>query len=392
MPKTEKTLGFITLVLFLLVGLVLLSLDAVTASQQGTDSGKLEVPHWALPGECSFMPIVTCSAGFTCQIGLHFYLNPSLSVSGLNLNKDDEVCTDDTIDLNNAEITGEFLDFGGPHDSPPIQFTENLSGVISEIDTESFHPKTYFTLDGTNSAFICSKNCRITESEGLEKINKKYKVVKEGEVNFQMLCEPECIQFSDTYQPPLPPVYGYANGINLLYSEGELCQRTKMTELRSSFSLTARKSHTGPIIEATLHLPETPQNSRPIVRSELENKGDMKAYIGSVRINAKHKILYKPDALKPGESSEILAQLETEGNAELKMEISFSPEKLGCLKTKDFSLQVDLGSFYVAAESCSADSDCSIGETCCTGTCRPSSKGVCDDIDGDGEPDTWVGV
>jgi hypothetical protein len=164
----------------------------------------------------------------------------------------------------------------------------------------------------------------------------------------------------------------------------------RMATLGSYFSLSAKKSHIGPVIETKTHIPENPLKNI-VVRIEIKNTGDLTATIEGVKINSPYKILYAPKILKPGQESEIL--IETESQSHLKIGISYSSEEAGCLKTKDFLKEINLGYFETGeVKACSADQECPTGQTCCTGTCRPSAKGVCDDIDGDGEPDTWVEV
>jgi hypothetical protein len=156
-----------------------------------------------------------------------FYSNPTLSIGGLNLNAEDKVCTGDYIDLGNAEIKGEFFEYGGPSDSPSIEFVDNLTHVISAIDAGTFTRPTYTSPDqsGFSGKFtvICVKNCTLMLSEGLKKVDeRKYKVVKEGEISFYMICEPECIQFVDTPAGTSYTglfswgnMYGYCDGLNL---------------------------------------------------------------------------------------------------------------------------------------------------------------------------------
>jgi hypothetical protein len=165
-----------------------------------------------------------------------------------------------------------------------------------------------------------------------------------------------------------------------------------ITLLYKRFSLTAKPATKGPVIQLKPHLPGNP-SSKIITRVEVQNTGDAAAYIDKIEVtSAEFKILYSPEKIEPNDKTEILLEVMPTNSGSIDFNIEYSSETLGCLGKKDFFTSVSLISGLNVKNTCTSESDCPAGETCCVGICRPSSKGVCDDIDGDGEPDTWVGV
>jgi hypothetical protein len=103
------------------------------------------------------------------------------------------------------------------------------------------------------------------------------------------------------------------------------------------YDLEVKEGQLGPELETEVFVPEKADNRKSIVRIEIENTGDMGAYIDSIILNVeKYKILYMPESIEAGETSEALIELEPE-NREIKVEIIYSSEKLGCVGSMEFS-------------------------------------------------------
>jgi hypothetical protein len=422
MGKTKLLIAF---VLALMLTPYVVQSQGAPVYRPWIDKGYFAMPLWFPYSLQYYMDAVHSAKTTACYpaVALCIYENPTLSFNSYNLRNQDRVCTGDVIDIDMVNISGEFINIGGNSDSPPIVFTANLAGIIAEIKKGVYKEDMLYQSGSAPFLYtvICSKNCTLKKSDGLEKISEnRYRVIKTGELNIEIVCEPECIQFVDTPKGTVggyPPsrlvngIYGYCNGVNRKFAkwsnnsrlldliEGEKMtsddiemfpNRTKMAVVGRSFTLFSEKSHTGPEIGTIIHSPKTPRNGKLLFRVEVENSGDMTALFDKIEVNALFKILYFPKALDPGQKSEILLEVEPKGGV-TKIYIFYSPETKGCLKNRDFRIELDLGVYGISG-TCNIDTDCPAGETCCVGICRPSSKGVCDDIDGDGEPDTWVGV
>jgi hypothetical protein len=380
------------------------------------------------------------------SMGLDFYPDISVSAGGYALNVEDGICSSDKVRISDIRLSGEWFTKGGPHDSPPVQFSDDIDSVIDSIKSGDYKTKVYRTYVcawtgvamksncDVDAQIICSRNCTLKTSN-LEKLGDGYRI-KEGaeSVGVEMECKPFCFVFVDRerYEKAygimaLLPLGDKTMGIgasqdvlgtttigpmfeNLLtcsqkldFTEAGMAlaglkEMTKCMAKGEPFRIKARKTYKidversglGPEIEAKkIYKPEN-SGSGQVLRIELVNTGDMEGIIEDVKLNLdSYKILYRPKSLKPGEMSEALLQIEPE-NKEVQAEISYRSEKLGCLGKRDFSSSFSIGLVEGQVRACSADTDCPTDQTCCAELCRPSSKGVCDDIDGDGAADTWV--
>jgi hypothetical protein len=340
---------------------------------------------------------------------------------GYNVKSNEKVCVGEKLYVNQFTSEGEYYEKGGPSDSPPVRYVENLDDIKRQIEMRTYTTSTErivicqwavkdereigpqrCVIDG---AVLCSNQCMLSAGENLRETGEgEYEVTGRGEARLEASCTPDCIVFVDrkkseyTYSErdresgmvntvTLEPVYGY---MELKDPQG------KELTISRTFTMSAEEGY-GPSLEiAAVHMPESAESgSEFVVRLEIENKGDMKANLDKIKLNVPgSRILYKPESLDKGKGSEILIQTRAENAGELKLDMDYSSEHISCLNTKDFSQTFSIGALNVVGEGkgCSTDTDCSAGETCCMGSCRPSSKGVCDDIDGDGEPDTWVEV
>jgi hypothetical protein len=394
-------------------------------------------------------------------LGINFYKELNIVSKGTNLNNNDEVCVGDVLSTKNVKIQGEWFNKGGPWDTPPMLFVDNLTEVVNQINSKNYTTKTYPTLVCSwfpgyiepdncvvEGQVICESNC-IFEVEGAEENGNKITISKEGPAGVKTVCEPRCVMFIDRGRKQeeqqnesieqdweskirenlisslsggrspdsFEPAYGYmslceavsiketnqvgscrlSNGFSKrgdTFSSGNYNWKgeSKDIKLEKKFTFSAKPSSKGPEIQLKPYLPENP-SSRFIARLGVENIGDARAYIDKIEVtNTGFKVLYSPEKIEPEEKTEILLEIMPANNGDISFKIEYSSETLGCLTQKDFSASASLKAGTDIKSICTSDTDCSIGETCCIGSCRPSSKGVCDDIDGDGEPDTWVEV
>ncbi len=121
----------------------------------------------------------------------------------------------------------------------------------------------------------------------------------------------------------------------------------------------------------------------------MKNTGNGKASIDGIKSSGKErKLICDKKELEPGESAECVAVVDR-NDRNLRLSYSEWP----CGKPKHDVLAVSVESKAETGESfCESNSDCSTGEECCVNLCRPAAEGVCDDIDSDGIPDTWVPI
>jgi hypothetical protein len=348
-------------------------------------------------------------------LGVNFYLDTNPSSNGYHLNSHDRVCAGKEVNLGDAVLSGEWFTKGGPMDSPPVYFTDDIDKVKEEIDKKTFDTEVYdgyiCIVAGTPatetgaifeenvkrcfapSQFVCEPKCDLVSSG--QETGKKQTIGSEGQVYFVWNCTADCILFVNRKDQTYQVAFGSFTHPALTYKLKDAYGYMKFSEpfvLNDFLELKAEKSSAGPKLTVIPYLPENPP-SKFTARVEVENTGDTTAYIDKLEVtNAEFKILYSPEKLEPDEKTEILLEITPANNRDIGFRIEYSSETLGCLAQKEFSASVSLKAGSNIKGICSSDMDCPVGETCCVGTCRNSRSGVCDDIDGDGEPDTWVEV
>ena len=86
--------------------------------------------------------VATLSTVKGSRFHLSLYLNPQLyNSAGYNLKNGDDCCVGDTFVLK-TQPKGDDHGDGGPVDSPPVIFVDNLAATIQDIDSSLFHPQT----------------------------------------------------------------------------------------------------------------------------------------------------------------------------------------------------------------------------------------------------------
>ncbi|MFH1294762.1 MAG: hypothetical protein ABIH90_02360, partial [Candidatus Aenigmatarchaeota archaeon] len=334
--------------------------------------------------------------------------------------------------LNDFAIGGEFFSKGGPTDSPPIIFVNNISEAKERIDAGTYAAETYrFNIcswaycankdSGPNSCVVdgtvvCEKNCNIEQHSGLNDIGDgKYEVVGNS-VDLSVNCIPKCILFIDRKEQFFVPIegrkeltslcnttlkkaYGYMD-ISANWQPPTKTRQSKYASpsepgptfapLETSFSLGVKEIPEEPNIETEFFAPKSViVGEEFFLRAKVTNTGDQKAYIRGVDIgDAQGRILYMPRELAPGESDDVIVKVKPTTTGGVTLGMDYEAENLGCLTARRGSQTFSTDSFIEHGEACSFDSDCPSG-SCCDGVCR-SGSGVCDDIDGDGVLDFWV--
>lgn len=148
----------------------------------------------------------------------------------------------------------------------------------------------------------------------------------------------------------------------------------------------------GPDIEIkrSYYQPTLYEGAPLYLRMVVKNTGDMLAHIDTVSLNApEYEILYAPQSLFGGETSEIIIETTATDMSELKVQVDYFADEVGCLPTKDFTESFSFGNIdAIPLPPCKSNADCDVlsidNAVCCLGLCYDLSRGTCDDFDGDG--------
>ena len=357
------------------------------------------------------------------KIGLNFYFNPKLVDRGYVLKDGDQCCVGDTLTVEKSSLTGEWFKKGGPRDTPPVQWANHQDSALaseadndfeiikSQIDEGTFHTDTdeaYICSwrriqdadTGPNrcvvdAALICSHFCEFSSSGNIQETStEKFEVANEGNIEIGINCPIECIFFVDRQNRS----YGASRykgrlKTQLTQAYGLMTLDSQIPTLSSLMTVNAVKGTRGPDlrIQKVFCPPKVIENEPLYIKLELENTGDAEAKLDKLKLNAPAKILYSPGTLAAGETSEIILEAEIKEVTDLKLDLEYRSDTLGCLPTKDFKGTFDLGKIEVVETvNCNTGSDCPAEDfglekmVCCNGLCRDPLKGICDDLDGDG--------
>ena len=336
------------------------------------------------------------------ETGVNFYSNPRLIDRGYIIKNGEECCVGSEIELDSLSLSGEWFSKGGPNDSPPIKWVENLSEVKEKINAGEYSTETYEAticswraiMEKTTGperckvwgTLICSSDCKIFSYNGEVNQNEKtFKVSSSGLISLNFICPVECIFFVDRRNKDgLSNVYGYM----------ELGK--KLPELVNSLNLKAVEKSLGPDLElkrSTITSASLKENEKTFIKMVLKNSGDMTAKIDKIKLNLKnYEILHYPRELAPNEEAEIIIKARAENVGTIRANIEYRSDSLGCLPTKNFTESFSIASIKIIGklEKCNSSSECKYGETCCEGYCMNLNEGFCDDINGDGIPETWI--
>ena len=376
-------------------------INIVTGDQTGKMHYQSDVD---VDPQLSIGPTLATSGLSSGHVGVDFVFNPKLQSRGYVLNNNGQVCVGDSLTLAETSVGGEWYQKGGPNDSPPIEFVDDLDAVKAQISAGTYKTKLYHgticswgvsaeAVTGpsrciVDASMICSHKCNVDDSGSVNKLSdNRFEITGEGSVEIKLECPTECIFFVDReegiYQGPALPTLSRAYGTMTIQSPGTLTSTTVLNAVSGTRGPDLR-------VTKTTYMSRISQDQPLYARMFVENTGDMEAIIDSVELNlANSEIMYKPKTILPGDNVEILIKADAQDISELKVTFEYRSDKLGCLGKKEFSDTFSLGSVdVIRSTQCRENSECGgLGLTtpvCCLGMCRDAAVGNCDDFDGDG--------
>jgi hypothetical protein len=290
----------------------------------------------------------------------------------LTLKDGDDVCMGDTINITTNPSGNAFGD-GGPTDDPAVRFVKDLNkGIIpgKTKTTQEFTPlclymahcperpyndpnsESYKIADKdqkdygypsigelcecyTELSVICETNC--SAGSGKPDDPRKFDslhVTSSGKFEIDVSCEASCVAY-------------YPNGTTIPLT---LNSGTGSAVYTQRYYLTGVNDSREPRLSVPTYTHNV-VNGKTELKAGIENKGEVIAYLDKVILNKPDaKILYRPASIMPGAKEDIIVEAGTDA-ADLTVSISFSTEKTGCLKYKDFIQTYSIG-------ACNADKDC----------------------------------
>lgn len=343
------------------------------------------------------------------SIGINYYGNLRLIDRGYIINNQGECCTDSKMKLDSLSLSGEWFTKGGPRDSPPIEWVDNLEEVKRKIDNREFTTTVYDALVcnwravkeketgpercEVRAALICSSSCKLLPSSkvSLDSTNNEIIVKEEGTHTLEYDCPVDCIFFIDRRNMTskhsnklLSDVYGYAE------------IKGNLKNIKQSIMVRAKKGERGPdleLISSKIGKESLKEGEKFYIKLKIKNIGDKEAKLDKIFLNINnYEFVYSPKTLKPGEEGEILIKARADNITTLNIDFNYRADSIGCLKTLNFKEKFSIGNIRLVGKlkKCGAQADCSSQEICCEGYCMSKAEGFCDDLDGDGTPETWV--
>ena len=345
----------------------------------------------------------------TRQLGINYYGNVRLIDRGYIIDNYGDACVGSKMKIDSNSFSGEWFSKGGPHDSPPIEWVEDLEEVKRKIEQGIFDTKVY---DGiicswrsvaerdtgpercvVRGSLICSsKSCNVGALSSAVEYNSNLNeitILNEGTHEIDYNCDIECIFFINrknmTYSVKmLSDFYGYLKLNGTLRS------------LKEKIVLNAERGQRGPdleIVSYNINPKEIKEGEKFYIKLKVKNNGDMEAKLDNLSLNLKnYEIIYGPKSIAPGEIKEIMIKARGESVASLQSEVKYRSDSIGCLPTTSFKESFRIGELKITGKlkRCSTNFDCAANEVCCEGYCMDTTKGVCDDLDGDGTSETWL--
>ncbi len=360
------------------------------------------------------------------QIGLNLYLDNSQVIhqaTALAIRQDDEICVGDRVSAS-VEVFGEYFNKGGPTDSPPVIVVPSLDPIIQQINAGTYtttveefaicswrtrnDAKTGPEFCVVDGAVICSGGCRLQSGGGISDLGGGvFEITRPGSVTFDVSCTPQCILFVDRKERDYVPVnYRNSKDPNLVAQyTAHLTRQYGLFRLTGpsitgytdplfgglfskTYSLSALASGRSDLQVKNI----VPPADSDVARIVVKNTGTTNLNLDSFSLNNPGaKIIYRPSGLAPGEEEDILVSVEPTALGAISASLGYSSKEKQCQSTKRFDKSFILG---VVTESgwtsaCNSNGECDTG-LCCSGACRDPAEGVCEDINGDGIPETWV--
>ena len=402
--------------------------------------------HGCRPNWC---PV--CYGAFRGHIAINLYSSLQIVDRGYVLKDGDTFCSGDELGAKYENTGGEWFSKGGPTDTPPIQWMscgelkDFLTHLVEWHKTNSY-PEDYNPVSdgGVPSSYVVN-NDAVSRDDIVVYLAGSDPYGRGWSIYFALLCcqgeiiplsetensdtyvyevnsDPKCVMYFDSlysdgywmdkfvfpsvkynYLPVFKPlIFGnaaYGGGdVGQYFSDLGWIERYFDAPLfQSSHSMTLTRvepaeGERGPDIEITKsYYQSSVYEGAPLyLRLVVKNTGDMLAHVDTVSLNADvYDVIYKPESLYGGETSEIIVETIGKDVSELKLTVEYFSDELGCLPTKNFVESFSLGSIDAfPLPSCKENGDCAgVGmdsPVCCRGLCYDLSRGNCDDFDGDG--------
>ncbi len=305
------------------------------------------------------------------HIGLNIYFNPVLVARNYVLKSGDDVCLEDDINLEQNAFAGEWFQKGGPTDSPPIVWVDDINAIKEQVGDPDFKPHTYLTFFGVryeremykstaDATVFCSRNCDISPSDSLSSNgNNTFKAVTDGLVSIDMDCKIDCIMY---IEPASPDEVYITNRDKLPQFEPGfvdlIFENKGIKDIAFSMDLNAVGIQKPPKLDV---LSKQYDEDTGTMILKIANTGDIGMTIDEISFNHPYKIISSPYTLAGGEQADLLVQM---GNEEsILMTARYRSDKLGCLDKKEFEDRIIIG-----RPPCPAGSACTAGNGC-SGTC-----------------------
>ncbi|MCB9362180.1 hypothetical protein H6504_01980 [Candidatus Woesearchaeota archaeon] len=273
----------------------------------------------------------------TKHLGLNIFYNPVLYTNNYLVNYQGQVCVGSELQVLNKEISGEWFDKGGPTDSPPITFVDNLMQAKRDFLSGNLYLEGY---EGTLCSWLRLQESAECNQTGLPEHCEN---VAEGFCNFrgQVFCEDSCsnnnIPLSD-FTAQGDAVYTKACDVKcaLFRSDANV-----VWDLRTDVAQTASPaadyeaelafkgvlSTEGPRLEVQ----ETSYNEYlGVLRMKVQNTGDIGAKLDSAVLPGA-EVMYMPKEVGAGQSDEIIMLIA--GNGNKQVQLAYRAEELGCQNT-----------------------------------------------------------
>ncbi|MEM5835320.1 MAG: hypothetical protein QXM11_02000, partial [Candidatus Aenigmatarchaeota archaeon] len=343
------------------------------------------------------------------KIGINYYGNLRLIDRGYIINNYEDCCIGSKMKLESLSLSGEWFSKGGPRDSPPIEWVENLEEIKRKIDEGVFTTTVYDALVcdwravaeketgpekcEVRGTMICSSSCSIRSSPSFDFIEATKEIIlkNEGENSIEYECPVNCIFFIDRRNvtskysnKPLSNVYGYSE------------IKGNLKDIKQKLVVNGKKGEIGPDLEITsskISKENLKEGEKFYIKIKLKNVGDKEAKIDVISTNIKnYEFIYYPKNIKAGEESELLVKARAGDIDNINFEFNYRADSIGCLPTLNFREKFNIGNIKLVGKlkKCASNFDCSSQEVCCEGYCMDTSTGFCDDLDGDGIPETWM--
>ncbi len=276
------------------------------------------------------------------EMGVNVFYNPLLESSNYLLRLDEEICIGNEVQVINSEMSGEWFGKGGPNDSPPVLFVDDLAVAKQKIasgDT-SFIPQvhwgTYCSTNYDNFArhcmflgqVICASDC---DDESLP--NERITVTADGQYTTD--CQTSCFLYVKNIggyinwgmtEPTIGP--SVESGIDLQVGPASGQPLSFTSELGFQGVVDAE----GPQITVQ---DDGYSSTLGLLIFSIKNTGDIGAAIDALDVPPGAQVLYSPKHLHPGESDDVIVSMENGGQTSLS--VAFRADDLGCQVTKEYS-------------------------------------------------------